>query len=159
MIGVLILCLSVIIAGNRVSAAPEHPTAPADDAKATIGSPDGALGGGWRSSTDVVVASSADTDGFHVYLARERDAFRFERLATLTDSANATGSWTGHACLTGSGRYVVAVYAPASYTNRPALMEAGGTAVVIDVARGRSTRSRITSSSPTTTRPAARPTR
>ncbi len=82
------------------------------------------------------MASSADTAGFHVYLARERNAFRFTPLATLTDSANATGSWTGHVCLTGSGRYVVAVYAPASYTNRPALMEAGGTAVVIDVATG-----------------------
>lgn len=98
--------------------------------------PDVALGTDWRRSSDAVVTGVGDSDGFHLYLATEKNAFAWTTLATLTSSALDVGPWTGEVCVTGSGRYAVAVYAPALAVNKPRLMAAGGLAAVVDTRTG-----------------------
>lgn len=105
--------------------------------RAALAAPDTALGSGWRSSTDVAVTGAGDENGYHLYVAREKDAFAWSTLATLRSSGPDLGVWTGQVCVTGSGRYAVAVYAPATAANVPALIEAGGLAAVVDIATGK----------------------
>lgn len=112
---------------------------PAAPAHAAVADPDGALGAGWRTSADALVTGVGDTDGFHLYVARENQAFQWSTLATLHATSLDVGPWTGYTCVTGSGRYAVAVYAPAMASNKPALEEAGALAAVVDIDTGRST--------------------
>ncbi|MFC8846579.1 hypothetical protein [Micromonospora sp. NPDC057141] len=133
----LVLGATVAVAPQAVSAA--APAAPVPDmgSQASIADPATVLGPGWRRSSDLLVAGAGDTNGFHVYLAREKDAFAWSTLATLNDGQNGVGSWTGYVCLTGSGRYAVVVYAPVIATNKPARMLAGAYAAVVDVRTGK----------------------
>lgn len=85
------------------------------------------------------MAGAGDSNGFHLYIAREKDAFAWSTLATLTASALDLGPWTGEVCVTDSGRYAVAVYAPAIAANRPSLLNAGGLAAVVDIRTGKAT--------------------
>ncbi|MEH1128059.1 golvesin C-terminal-like domain-containing protein [Micromonospora sp. CPCC 206061] len=119
-------------------AAPEPARAPAPGApqRAALAKPDVNLPSGWRESSDLLVTGAGDQDGFHLHVAREKDAFAWSTLATLNGGMREAGTWTGSVCLTGSGRYAVAVYAPAAATNKPALMNAGGLAAVVDVRTG-----------------------
>ncbi|MEV6814073.1 hypothetical protein [Micromonospora sp. NPDC051296] len=109
------------------------------DRPAAFTAPDKALGKTWRKSTDVLVTGAGDTDGFHLYVAREADAFGWSTLATLTSSALAVGPWTGTVCVTGSGRYAVAVFAPKKAANNPELSRAGALAAVVEIATGKAT--------------------
>ena len=45
----------------------------------------------------------------------------------------------GEVCVTGSGRYAVAVFAPKKAANKPELMQAGGLAAVVDTTTGKAT--------------------
>jgi hypothetical protein len=110
---------------------------PARPARAAVDNPDAVLGAGWRASPDVLVAAAGDSTGFHLYVAKEKDAFAWSTLATLHASALDAGTWTGYACVTGTGRYAVAVYAPTMAANKPALLAAGAFAAVVDVVTGR----------------------
>jgi hypothetical protein len=120
---------------GTAAADPAAPAATGVD-RAALAAPDAALGAGWRASGDVLVAGAGDANGYHLYLAREKDAFAWSTLATLRSAALDLGTWTGHVCVTGSGRYAVAVYAPAMAANKPALLAAGGLAAVVDIATG-----------------------
>ncbi|TDC41351.1 hypothetical protein [Micromonospora sp. KC213] len=113
---------------------PARPPAPA-----AFTAPDEALGRSWRTSDDVVVTGAGDTEGYHLYVAREKDAFGWSTLATLTSSSIAVGPWTGAVCVTGSGRYAVAVFAPKKAANEPGLARAGALAAVVDVTTGKAT--------------------
>jgi hypothetical protein len=105
-----------------------------------VANPDVALGAGWRTSTDVLVMGVGDADGFHLYMARERDAFAWRTVATLNAGQTDAGAWTGYTCVTGSGRYAVAVYAPSFFVNKPRLITAGALAAVVDLKTGRAHR-------------------
>ena len=121
--------LSAVGVQMSVPAAAAEPTA-AEPARpgtqAGFTTPDRELGKGWRTSSDVLVTGAGDTDGYHLYVARESDAFGWSTLATLTSSSIAVGPWTGAVCVTGSGRYAVAVFAPKKAANEPALARARG---------------------------------
>ncbi|WP_433790263.1 hypothetical protein [Actinoplanes sp. CA-252034] len=114
------------------------PTAPSADGGA-MPQPDATLGSSWRKSSDVIVTGAGDTDGYHLYIAREKDAFAWKTLATLKSSSLEIGPWMGEVCVTGSGRYAVAVFAPKKAANKPELMRAGGFAAVVDTTTGKST--------------------
>ncbi|WP_132110663.1 hypothetical protein [Actinocrispum wychmicini] len=118
--------------GSRMPYAEAAP--PSDQLQFT--DPDHALGANWRRSTDLVAAGVGDTKGYQIEIARERDAFRWSTLATLA-GPNPNGSpWTGYTCLTGSGKYVAAVFVPVQDTNRPEVLQAGALAAVVDVDSG-----------------------
>lgn len=132
-----VMTLSLLVAP---SAHAHAPATPAPAAQAAFTDPDRALGPGWRSSPDVAVAGAGDTEGFHLWAAREKDAFAWHRLATLTSSALEGGAWIGETCVTGSGRYAVAVFEPAMATNKPALAGRGALAAVVEIATGQARR-------------------
>ena len=131
-----ILALPTLLAGTAApgpaQAAPEPPAL----AGAAFATPDAALGDKWQKSSDAAVVGVGDLQGFHLYVARESAAFRWSPLATLRAPGTDLGAWTGEVCVTGSGRYAVAVYAPAIATNRPAVTNAGAIASVVDLATG-----------------------
>ncbi|WP_127501686.1 hypothetical protein [Actinoplanes solisilvae] len=98
-----------------------------------------ALGGDYRQSSDVLVHGVADVNGYHIMVAREKDAYAWTTLATLGTRLTDLGAVTGYTCVTGSGKYAVAVYAPAMAVNKPAMVKAGGFAAVVEVATGKVT--------------------
>ncbi|SDY13135.1 hypothetical protein SAMN05421504_104608 [Amycolatopsis xylanica] len=118
-------------------ASPSGQAAAAPPAQGALAAPDAALDKDWRASGDVLVTGAGDTDGFHLYVAREKEAFAWKKLATLKASALPGGSWFGHVCLTGSGKHAVAVFAPAMAANKPKLVQAGAIAAVVDVETGK----------------------
>jgi hypothetical protein len=120
-----------IVPGQAMAAAPTPAASPT-----AVTSPDMALGSGWRSSSDVAVTGAGDGAGYHLYVAREKDAFAWHTLATLTSHSIDIGPWSGSVCVTGSGRYAVAVFAPQQAVNKPALAAAGGIAAVVDTTTG-----------------------
>ncbi|SCE82570.1 hypothetical protein GA0070214_102305 [Micromonospora chaiyaphumensis] len=87
----------------------------------------------------MLVTGAGDSNGFHLYVARERNAFAWSTLATLSASALDMGPWMGEVCVTGSGRYAVAVFAPKMAANKPTLVRAGGLAAVVDIDTGKAT--------------------
>jgi hypothetical protein len=126
----------VALQGSTKPAAAAPPAAPKTPNGAAIAAPDTALGTGWQTSRDVMVTGAGDAEGYHLYVAREKDAFAWKTLATLRSSALDLGVWTGHVCVTGSGDYAVAVFAPSMAVNKPELMAAGGLAAVVNIATG-----------------------
>ena len=141
------VAISAMIAGLIVVPATAHaaPTTPPTPSQQKLGdqgailSPDTALGSGWRKSSDTLVTGAGDSAGFHPYVAREKNAFTWSTLATLKASSLDMGTWTGEVCVTGSGRYAVAVYAPSVAANKPNLLMAGALAAVVDVQAGAAT--------------------
>jgi hypothetical protein len=141
----LVLAAGLLAAGLLGAAGPAAadpavpaPTGPpaAAGPQARLSTPDTALGPDWRGSSDTLVTGVGDSTGYHLYVARENDAFAWTTLATLTASALDLGPWTGQVCVTGSGRYAVAVYAPALAVNKPNLLLAGALAAVVDLGTG-----------------------
>ncbi|MET7468463.1 hypothetical protein [Micromonospora sp. NPDC005211] len=127
-------------AGTTPATASSRPGGTPAHAPSAVQDPDAALGDGWSTSSDVVVTGAGDSNGFHLYVARERDAFAWSTLATLSASALDVGPWMGETCVTGSGRYAVAVFAPKMAANKPTLVRGGGIAAVVDIATGKATR-------------------
>lgn len=120
--------------------------APQDSVPHTNGnlftSPKKALGEDWQTSTDRSVIGTGDSTGFHILAADESQSFRYREVANLTETGlDGIGPWTGYVCTTGTGRYAAAVYAPSTATNKPALMQHGAFAAVVDLTTGKVTRS------------------
>ncbi|WP_329091639.1 hypothetical protein [Streptosporangium sp. NBC_01469] len=97
---------------------------------------DSLLPDGWRASKDVAVTTAGDATGFHVLAAEAGEGYQWRTVATLSEPGMETDQWVGNACLTGSGRNVVAVYAPRHFTNRSWLFARGAFAAVIDLTTG-----------------------
>ncbi|WP_180686682.1 hypothetical protein [Streptomyces gossypiisoli] len=122
------------------AAAPQQPVPHTDGT--LFASPAKALGGNWRTSGDRAVIGTGDSKGFHVLVADESQSFRYREVADLTEAGlDGIGPWTGYVCATGSGRYAAAVYAPSMAANKPALMQHGAFAAVVDLKTGKVTRS------------------
>jgi len=85
---------------------------------------------------DELVAGTGDTGGWHLYAASSGDTWRWHLLATLRPSGYGDESWIGQQCLTGDGRYVVAVVAPWHANNSEAGVDAGGLGYTVDAHTG-----------------------
>ncbi|MEU8613319.1 hypothetical protein AB0C29_35575 [Actinoplanes sp. NPDC048791] len=107
---------------------------------------DKVLGSGWRSSGDRAWTTASDADGFHILVADSAKGYAWRDAATLAEPGFATDRWVGNACITGSGRRVVAVYAPRNFTNHAELSGRGGFTAVVDLDTGAVTRLPVTTS-------------
>ncbi|MFD7541340.1 SGNH/GDSL hydrolase family protein [Streptomyces sp. NPDC059819] len=103
-------------------------------------SPDGVLPRAWKQSADRAVTVVGDGSGLHVMAADSSQAYQWRSVATLSEPGFGTDLWIGNACVTGSGKRAVVVYAPRDFTNKPELMEHGGFAAVVDLANGKVTK-------------------
>jgi hypothetical protein len=121
---------------TSVPAVPTKDRAAAPSGPDRVVDPDRRLGKGWRKSTDRAVTTSGDALGLHILVADEAQAYTWRTAATLTEPGFDTDQWIGQACVTGSGRRAVVVYAPRSFTNRELLMQRGGFAAVVDLKSG-----------------------
>jgi len=107
---------------------------------------DTVLGRGWRTSADRAWTTTGDAGGFHILAADARDGYAWRTVATLAEPGFETDRWIGNACLTQSGRRVVAVYAPRTFTNHEQLSARGGFTAVVDLVTGAVRRLPVTSS-------------
>jgi hypothetical protein len=133
----------VALAGQQAGANAAQigaPAAPAPPPKPVlpdrVADPDRVLGPAWRSSPDRVVTTAGDDTGLHVLVADRRDAYRWRIATTLAEPGLDTDLWIGRACVTGSGRRAVVVYAPRQFANREALLGGGAFAAVVDLVSG-----------------------
>jgi lysophospholipase L1-like esterase len=94
------------------------------------------LPSGWQHSADEAVAVAGDATGLHVLAAREASGYAWRTVATLGDSAVETHLWIGQACVTGSGRYAVVVYAPEQVANMAGAQGVLGRAAIVDLRTG-----------------------
>ncbi|WP_157522603.1 SGNH/GDSL hydrolase family protein [Herbidospora cretacea] len=87
-------------------------------------------------SDDVLWTTWGDTTGFHLMVADAKSGYSWRTAATLAEPGFETDRWIGNACLTGSGRNAVVVYAPRQFANRERLFSRGGFAATVDLASG-----------------------
>jgi hypothetical protein len=87
---------------------------------------------------DEIVDGRGDSDGWHIYAASSGDGWSWRPLATLDPFGLDPGGerWIGRQCLTGDGKYVVAVVAPWSANNSPAGLDHGGVAYAVNARTG-----------------------
>lgn len=83
-----------------------------------------------------VVTATSDTAGYHLFAAASGGDWQWRALATLQPAAYSDERWIGQHCVTGDGRFVVAVVAPWSANNSAAGIAAGGVAYAIDAHTG-----------------------
>jgi hypothetical protein len=114
--------LPVSATGSAASAGPTSPLS----ASTGAGVPPG----------DEVTAATAGPGGYQLFAASSGDGWRWHALATLGPAAAGDGPWIGERCLTGDGRYVVAVVAPWAAQNRAEGIAMGGTAYAVDARTG-----------------------
>ncbi|MFH8843095.1 hypothetical protein [Streptomyces sp. NPDC017868] len=111
-------------------AEPNRPDSVPADRRAAV------LGSDYRRSGDLAWTTSGDAQGFHLLTAREKDGYTWQTTATLSEPGFDTDAWIGNACVTGSGKRAVVVYAPRTFTNEPQLMARGGFTAVVDLSTG-----------------------
>ncbi|MFH8553289.1 SGNH/GDSL hydrolase family protein [Streptomyces celluloflavus] len=128
---------TAIATGGNDGRGERNPPAPRQDQSSKVLSPGSVLPKAWKQSADRAVTVAGDGSGLHVLAADSRQAYQWRTVATLSEPAFSTDLWIGNACVTGSGKHAVVVYAPREFTNRPALMERGGFAAVVDLTSGK----------------------
>jgi hypothetical protein len=94
------------------------------------------LGERWKQSADLAWTTTSDAQGFHVLTATEKSGYAWKTTASLSEPGFDADAWIGNACVTGSGKHAVVVYAPRTFTNKPKLMARGGFTAVVDLATG-----------------------
>ena len=87
-------------------------------------------------SSDRAVTTSGDKDGLHILVADQSGGYAWRTAATLSEPGFDTTQWIGDACVTGSGRRAVVVYAPRELTNTDRGRDAGGFVAVVDLGTG-----------------------
>ncbi|MFT7835249.1 GDSL-type esterase/lipase family protein [Saccharothrix sp. BKS2] len=107
---------------------------------------DRVLGAGWQRSTDRAWTTSGDGDGFHVLVADASTGYTWRTAATLSEPGFEADQWIGNACVTGSGKRAVVVYAPRIFTNRDQLAGRGGFGATVDLDTGAVTKLPVRSS-------------
>jgi endonuclease/exonuclease/phosphatase family metal-dependent hydrolase len=95
-----------------------------------------ALGSGWSRSADRSWTTTGDENAFRLLVADAADGYRWRTAAALAEPGVETDRWIGNACVTGSGRRAVVVYAPRTFTNEQALFDRGGFTAVVDLTTG-----------------------
>jgi hypothetical protein len=105
---------------------------------------DRVLPAGWRTSTDLAWTTSGDTTGFHLLVAEASTGYTWRTAASLREPGIDSDQWVGNACITGSGKRAVVVYAPRHFTNREHLFGRGAFAAVVDLHSGKVTKLNVT---------------
>ncbi|MBP2478424.1 lysophospholipase L1-like esterase [Crossiella equi] len=85
---------------------------------------------------DRLWTTTGDQTGLHVLVAEAATGYAWRTAATLNRPGLDADQWIGNACATVSGRHLVVVYAPRTYTNKPELFDRGGYTAVVDLATG-----------------------
>jgi hypothetical protein len=119
--------------------------APSPDA-VPPGDRDRLLPADWRTSDDVAWTTSGDSTGLHVLTATAKTGYAWRTTASLAEPGFDADAWIGNACLTGSGRRLVVVYAPRTFTNKADLFDRGGFTAVVDLRTGTVTKLPVRSS-------------
>ncbi len=107
---------------------------------------DEVLDKGWKGSKDIAWTTSGDANGFHLLVAREREAYAWRTVASLREPGMDVDAWIGNACLTASGRRAVVAYAPRSFAAKPELSERGAFVATVDIESGHATKLPLRSS-------------
>ncbi|MFJ3998593.1 golvesin C-terminal-like domain-containing protein [Streptomyces parvus] len=94
------------------------------------------LGKDYKKSGDLAWTTTSDAQGFHLLTAREKDGYTWQTTASLSEPGFDTDAWIGNACVTGSGKRAVVVYAPRTFTNKPELMARGAFTAVVELNTG-----------------------
>ncbi|HVQ90322.1 MAG TPA: DUF1524 domain-containing protein [Mycobacteriales bacterium] len=129
----------------RPAAAPAGPVSAETDRSTVAPSQrDAVLPAGWRSSKDLAWTTDGDSSGLHLLVADAGSGYTWRTAATLSEPWVSADRWVGNACLTGSGRRAVVVYAPRHFTNRSYLFDRGAFAAVVDLATGAVTKLDVT---------------
>ncbi|MCX5066995.1 hypothetical protein OOJ91_14180 [Micromonospora lupini] len=136
---VVALGASALVSPQPAAARPVSPVPVETLSRGALADPDASLGAAWAGSSDQLVTGVGDRNGFHLLVAREKEAFAWSTLTTLNAGLPDAGTWTGTVCVTGSGRRAVAVYAPSSYSNKPELATKGAYVAVVDLTTGKAT--------------------
>ncbi|MFY1625815.1 hypothetical protein ACN268_21850 [Micromonospora sp. WMMD735] len=100
----------------------------------------------WSRSSDLAWTTIGDADGFHLLTATARSGYTWRGVADLVEPGVEADQWIGNACLTASGRRLVVVYGPRTFTNRADLFDRGGFTAVVDLSSGVVTKLPIRSS-------------
>ncbi|MEV4876119.1 hypothetical protein [Streptomyces cyaneofuscatus] len=98
------------------------------------------LGKDYKQSGDLAWTTTSDAQGFHVLTAAEKDGYAWKTAASLSEPGFDTDAWIGNACVTGSGKRAVVVYAPRTFTNKPELMARGAFTAIVDLTTGEVTK-------------------
>ncbi|MEV8436233.1 RICIN domain-containing protein [Actinosynnema sp. NPDC051121] len=109
---------------------------PVEPASIDDGKRDELLGRGWQESGDLLWTTSGDAEGFHLLTAEARTGYTWRTAASLRQPGLPADQWVGNACVTGSGKRAVVVYAPRTFTNDEKLSNRGGYTAVVDLASG-----------------------
>lgn len=117
-----------------------QPQPPSQEDSPRVLAPDSVLPRTWKTSADRAVTVAGDGSGLHVLAADSSQAYQWRTVATLAEPGFGTDLWIGNACVTGSGKRAVVVYAPRDFTNKPELLERGGFATVVDLTDGKVTK-------------------
>src|SRR5262245_58001486 len=128
------ICVISMLLASSARAAEAAPTPSPTDATSTGTQPreaedadidpakrDELLGAGWQRSGDRMWTTSGDATGFHLLVAEARTGYAWRTAATLKQPGVEADQWIGNACVTGSGRRALVVYAPRTFTNKPTL--------------------------------------
>ncbi|MFF6794487.1 SGNH/GDSL hydrolase family protein [Streptomyces filamentosus] len=150
------MTVGALLAGLPYASAWAQPVAADPSTPATIATPatdrvpasDRAevLGPNWKNSTDVAWTSTGDAQGFHLLTATEQSGYAWKTLASLAEPGFDVDQWIGNACVTGSGKRAVVVYAPRTFTNDPRLMARGGFTAIVDLTTGAVTKLKLNAS-------------
>jgi hypothetical protein len=135
------LTMSQLASTGPAQAGPKAPTLPTRSPIEPPAGPDTVapadrdkmLPEGWRRSSDRLWTTAGDANGFHVLTATSGSGYTWETAASLSEPGFDVDQWIGNACLTGSGRRLVVVYAPRSFTNRGDLFDRGGFTAIVDL--------------------------
>lgn len=133
---VTITLTASMLVGGRSQAQPQPRASAVPSYPDRLVSPDRQLPSGWRSSRDRAVTTVGDANGLHVLAADASSAYRWRTAATLSEPGVDTDQWIGQACVTGSGRRAVVVYAPRQLTNEAGLQWRGALAAVVNLGTG-----------------------
>jgi lysophospholipase L1-like esterase len=85
---------------------------------------------------DEIVTGTGDLEGWHLLAASSGDGWRWHPLATLRPAGSDGERWIGQQCLTGDGRFVIAVVAPWHANNSGPGMDRGGIAYAVNARTG-----------------------
>ncbi|MGW1198851.1 golvesin C-terminal-like domain-containing protein [Streptomyces sp. NPDC002536] len=134
--------LAGLLQGAAAQAAPTPAPAPAPAAPDTVAPAQRAdvLGKDWKKSADRAWTTAGDATGFHVLVADASAGYTWRTAATLSEPGLETDQWIGNACVTGSGKRAVVVYAPRAFTNRDYLFDRGAFTAVVDLESGKVTK-------------------